>query len=146
MRTRFVCRGRAVAGALAATAMLGGVGGATALAASSKTLPVTGKATNCSGTLFKVSGRLPVHAAFAAAKGAHPAKALLSCANANAVAKAGKADYSAPPFKVGKTVKVKGVTYTLGRGTSVGGMPASGPIYGWSGGGVVIYLINPTGA
>jgi hypothetical protein len=143
MRTRLMGRGRAAASALAVTAMLGG---ATALAASSKVLPMTGKVTVCSGTLFKVSGRLPVHTAFAAAKGAHPAKALLTCANADAVARAGKSDYSTPPFKAGKTVVVKGVTYTLGSGTSVGGVPASGPVYGWVGQGVVIFLINPTGA
>jgi hypothetical protein len=54
--------------------------------------------------------------------------------------------YEKPPFHTGKTVKVNGVTYALGITTSVGGKPASGPIYGRSGGGMIVYLINPTGA
>lgn len=77
----------------------------------------------------------------------HPAKALRSCSNANAVAKAGKRYYRAYPFGLGKKVHVGRVTYTMGRNTSgsLDGKPTSGPIYGWSGGGVVIYLLSPTG-
>ena len=58
---------------------------------------------------------------------------------------AGKRDYQTFPFGLGKKVHVAGVTYTMGRDAtgSLGGMPTSGPIYGWSGGGVVIYLLNP---
>jgi hypothetical protein len=44
---------------------------------------------------------------------------------------------------VGNTVHVGGVTYTMGQTATLSGMPASGLIYGWSGGGVVIYLMNP---
>ena len=57
-------------------------------------------------------------------------------------------------FKVGGRLPVHtalpprrgGITYTMGRDAtgSLGGMPTSGPIYGWSGAGVVIYLLNPT--
>jgi hypothetical protein len=46
---------------------------------------------------------------------------------------------------VGRTVHVGGVTDTMGQTATLSGMPASGLIYGWSGGGVVIYLMNPTG-
>lgn len=146
MRTRSVCRGRSALGALAATAALAGVGTATAVAASpSHALPAAGKLTTCHTTLFKVGGRLPVHTAFATQSHKHPAKALLSCANANAVAKAGRSDYKTYPFGLGKKVHVNGVTYTMGRTATVGGMPASGFIYGWAGGGVVVYLMNPTG-
>ena len=148
MRTPSVRCGRAAAGALVATAALAGIATPTALAAPSHNLPAAGnKLTTCHTTLFKVAGRLPVNTAFATQKHKHPAKALLSCSNANAVAKAGKRDYQTFPFGLGKKVRVAGVTYTMGRDATgtLGGMPTSGPIYGWSGGGVLIYLLNPTG-
>lgn len=146
MRAPSVRRGRTAAGMLTAAAVLAGGTTATALAAGAKNaLPKAGKVTTCHTTLFKLGGRLAVHTAFAAQSGKHPAKALLSCANANAVAKAGKRYYHTSPFGLGKKVHVGGVTYTMGDTTSVGGKPASGPVYGWSGGGVVIYLLNPSG-
>jgi len=147
MRTRFACRRRTTLGALAMTAALAAATTATAVAASpAHSLPAAGKKlTTCHTTLFKVGGRLPVHTAFATQTHKHPAKALLSCSNADAVAKAGKADYHAYPFGLGKKVHVNGVTYTMGRTANIGGQPSSGPIYGWAGGGVVIYLLNPTG-
>jgi hypothetical protein len=133
------------AGALATAAAVAGVSTAAALAASSHQLPAAGKLTTCHPTLFKVGGRLPVHTAFAIQSKKHPAKALRTCRNANAVAKAGKRYYQSYPFGLGKKVHVKGITYTMGRTAMVDGKPASGLIYGWSGGGVVIYLMNPTG-
>ena len=145
MRTPSVRRGRAAAGALAVTAALAGLTTATALAASSDSLPAAGKLTTCHTTLFKVGGRLPVYTAFATQKHKHPAKALLSCSNANAVAKAGKRYYHTYPFGLGKKVHVDGVTYTMGRTATLDGGPTSGFIYGWAGDGVVIYLMNPTG-
>jgi hypothetical protein len=146
MRTPSVRRGRTAAGALAATAALAGVTAATALAASHN-LPAAGKLTTCHTTLFKVGGTLPVHTAFATQSHKHPAKSLLTCANANAVAKAGKRYYHTSPFGLGKKVTVGGVTYTMGKNATgmLGGKPTSGPVYGWSGGGVVIYLLNPSG-
>jgi hypothetical protein len=134
-------------GTLATVAVAAGLSAATAVAAAPAMLPASaGKVHACHTTLFKISGRLPVHTEFATRKGAHPAKSMLSCSHSNAVATAGKRFYDKPPFHTGRKVTVKGVTYTLGFTTSVGGKPGSGPIYGWSGGGVIIYLINPSGA
>ena len=145
MRTPSVRRGRSAARALAVTAALAALTTATAQAAGSHRLPSAGKLITCHTTLFKVGGRLPVHTGFATQKHKHPSKALLSCSNANAVAKTGKRFYQTSPFGVGKKVHVGGVTYTMGVAVTLDGMPTSGPIYGWSGGGVVIYLMNPTG-
>ena len=147
MGTRMTRRGRAALGGFAAAATIAGGGVATALAASSHNLPATGKLTTCHTTLYKLGGRLEVHTAFATQKHKHPPKALLSCRNANAVGKAGKRYYQSDPVGLGKKVHVGGVTYTMGRNAtgSVGGMPTSGPVYGWSGDGVVIFLLNPSG-
>jgi hypothetical protein len=145
MRIRLTSR----AGSLAATAVVAlSLSTATAVAASKTTkLPAkTGKIHRCHTVLYKVSGRLPVTTDFTAIKGAHPKQALFSCANADKVAKAGKRFYDKPPFHTGKKVTVDGVTYTMGSAVTLGGQPSSGPIYGWTGGGVVIYMINPTGA
>lgn len=59
----------------------------------------------------------------------------------------GKKYYQTYPFGLGKKVTVSGITYTMGRDGNgmLGGKPTSGVIYGWADGGVVIYLINPTG-
>jgi hypothetical protein len=105
--------------------------------------PTSGKLVSCHKTLWKVSGSLPVHTQFGTQKGKHPAKSLLNCANANAVATAGKKYYTKPPFHTGQKVKVKGVTYTFGRAFLP---PGPTVVYGWAGGGAVIYLRNPTGA
>ena len=125
-----------------------GVAAAPVWAGSSKRLPASEtKLTECHKTLFKVAERLPVSVDYAAEKGKHPEQALLSCKNAEQVAVKGKSDYQTAPFGVGKKVKVGSVTYTMGEDSSgsLGGKPTSGPIYGWAGGGIVIYLINPTG-
>ncbi len=111
-------------------------------------LPAThGKITVCHKTLFKVGGRLPVRVDIAAQKGKHPGKALLSCANAQSVAVKGERYYHKYPFGLGKKVKVGKATYMMGVAAMAAfdGKPLSGPLYGWTGGGVVIYLINPTG-
>lgn len=127
--------------------VLGGLA-APGLAKRSQTLPApVGKLSRCHKVLFKVGGRLPVTTDYAAQRGGHPAKALLSCSNADAVALAGKRYYRQYPFGVGRKIKVGKVTYTMGvlRGASLGGRPLSGPVYGWGGGGVDIFLINPSG-
>lgn len=119
---------------------------APAVAGSANRLPaISGKLTRCHKKLFKVGGVLPVSTAFAVQTGKHPAKGLLGCTNADKVALAGKKYYSKSPFGLGKKIKVGGVTYKLGDAVSLKGMPLSGPLYGWAGGGVVIFLENPTG-
>jgi hypothetical protein len=147
MQARSVCRVRVAGGSVAAAAVVAALSAATATAGAPKMLPASaGRIHTCHTTLFKVSGRLPVHTEFARRKGAPTAMTAFTCTDANGVARKGKRFYDKPPFHTGKRVKVDGVTYTLGFATSVGGKPASGPIYGWSGGGMIVYLINPTGA
>jgi hypothetical protein len=147
MRARSMRRARVAGGSLAAAVAVAGLSATAAIAVAPKMLPASaGRIHTCHTTLYKVSGRLPVHTEFATRKGAPPAMTAFTCTDANAVARAGKRFYDKPPFHTGKKVKVAGVTYTLGFTTSVGGKPASGPIYGWSGGGMIVYLINPTGA
>ncbi len=130
-----------------ATLALGALA-APGVAKSSQALPApAGKLSQCHKVLLKVAGRLPVTTDYAAQKGRHPARALLSCLNADAVALAGKRYYRQYPFGVGKKIKVGKVTYTMGvlHSASLGGKPVSGPVYGWAGGGVDIFLMNPGG-
>lgn len=110
--------------------------------AAANALPATsGALKRCSTTVYTL-GSLPVVTGYIAVKGAKPSHALLSCANANAVAKAGKRYYEKAPFVAGKKVTSGGVTYTLDHsiGGRWGGLALSGPLYGWVGGGVEIPL------
>lgn len=99
-----------------------------------------GKLTVCPKTLFDVGGRLPVSVAVQAQAGKHPASSLLTCSHAETVALAGRSYYQQRPVGLGRHVTVGGSRYTLGISSG-----ASGATYGWFGGGIVVYLRNPTG-
>jgi hypothetical protein len=110
---------------------------APALAAPSSGLPTSGKLTSCKTKLFDAFG-VPVSAQYASEKGKHPAKSVLSCTNADAVARAGKQDVLKADGKTGAKVTVGGVRYTLEK-YFLGG---ASDTYTWVGGGVAIYLLG----
>lgn len=134
-------RGMTILGGLAASGAMLAVAPAPALA-KTPPLPPSGKLTYCHKVVYKAY-HTPVRTAYGRQKGKHPKKSLLSCTNANAVAKKGK-PYADDPYKVGKKITVSGVTYTLEEthGASYDGKPLSSPEYGWVGGGVVILLVE----
>jgi len=115
--------------------------GVTAMAApalaSASGLPSTGKLTTCKTKVFTAFG-VPVNTQYGKEKGKHPAQSLLSCTNANAVARAGKADVLKADGKTGAKLTHAGVRYTLQK-YELGG---AAPVYTWVGGGVVIYLLG----
>jgi hypothetical protein len=121
-----------VAAAIAATAVA-----APALAASSSGLPTSGKLVSCKAKVFDAFG-VPVTVQYGSEKGKHPAKSVLSCRNADAVAKAGKRDVLKADGKTGAKIKVGGASYTLEK-YFLGG---ASDVYTWVGGGVAIYLLG----
>jgi hypothetical protein len=110
---------------------------APALAASTSGLPTSGKLTSCKAKVFSAFG-VPVTVQYGSEKGKHPAKSVLSCTNADAVAKAGKRDVLKADGKTGAKVTVGGVRYTLEK-YFLGG---ASDVYTWVGGGVAIYLLG----
>jgi hypothetical protein len=110
---------------------------APALAAEISGLPTSGKLTTCKTKVFDAFGA-PVTAQYGTEKGEHPAKSVLSCANADAVARAGKNDVLKADGKTGAKLTVGGVRYTLKK-YELGGSAA---VYTWVGGGVVIDLLG----
>jgi hypothetical protein len=110
---------------------------APALAAPTSGLPTSGKLTSCKAKVFDAFG-VPVTVKYGSEKGKHPAKSVLSCTNADAVAKAGKQDVLKADGKTGAKVSVGGAKYTLEK-YFLGG---ASDVYTWVGAGVAIYLLG----
>jgi hypothetical protein len=121
-----------VAAVIATTAVA-----APALAVSTSGLPTSGKLVSCKAKVFDAFG-VPVTVQYGSEKGKHPTKSVLSCTNADAVAKAGKRDVLKADGKTGAEIKVGSVRYTLGK-YFLGG---ASDVYTWVGGGVAIYLLG----
>jgi hypothetical protein len=121
-----------VSAAIAVTAVA-----APALATPTSGLPTSGKLASCKAKVFDAFG-VPVTAQYGSEKGKHPAKSLLSCTNADAVAKAGKREVLTADGKTGAKVTVGGVRYTLEK-YFLGG---ASDVYTWVGGGIAIYLLG----
>jgi hypothetical protein len=124
---------RIVVGAAIAVAAIA----APALATPTSGLPTSGKLASCKATVFDAFG-VPVTVQYGSEKGKHPAKSVLSCTNADAVAKAGKKAVLKADGKTGAKVTVGGVRYTLEK-YFLGG---ASDVYTWVGGGVAIYLLG----
>jgi hypothetical protein len=135
---------RAAALALAITAFAAPM--ALASRAADTPLPLIAvKKTTCPKKLFDVSGRYPVHVIVAAQKGQHPRAVMLTCANADAIALAGRKHFLKPPFETGEKIEVAGAAYTAGVGGPEIFPATSGPVYGWFGNGIDVLLMIPSG-
>jgi hypothetical protein len=131
-RLRWMAARVVVAAAIGATAVA-----APAMAAELSGLPTSGKLTSCKTKVFVAFG-VPVSTRYGTEKGKHPTKSVLSCTNADAVAKAGKQIVLKADGKTGAKITVGGVKYTLEK-YFLGGAAAT---FTWVGGGVAIALIG----